>query len=615
MSSKFGEPAPYSQGESASRKRRRYMSRSDEEILGEMDKKGTAYRKGWPSLPPLPVDTIEEGASVKDEKHHLNIVKNILDVQQMNDQEIFIAFRAPRNADENNLAHYLTLVCTTDTISNADRIQTAIVRIRNYLRQHECTEYLIIEIIDHRIIQGLVTYPIHHTEKSVLDLWPSISKLVFTSLNTQDWLSLQLLHRGIVEDISLCPPTVVITTPSASDDKWESLRQTILSKVRSVAPLWRIEVLFGTSIMAGRARYKPSNIVKSDAHNTKVHMGSSMSLEMESVKGCGTLGGFLKLKDRRTGDVKEYGLTNWHVVLDDRLKTIVRKTHHQGALLPGNKTLQSFPQGALSPGTLDHEGYIGDLQQSAQRWRSRLGSDPEAPKFISNLEKEISAAEKFERKVGVVYAGSGRRLVPAERLSTDIRTGKAKNTNAGKPVYNFIMDWALVQRNEGARECVNRLPEMVHRLGITSGLDSGQLCNRWSIFDNEVEDVKATKHGRTSKWTFGQINGALSFINPANDPQISDSYGLDSNLQAACIEVVPRHRDHRIMVMKGDSGSIFVDDTLGVWLGLLFGNSETDTAWIIPINHVLHDIEKVTGMEVLEPRYQDGRHLGLWKKD
>jgi len=80
--------------EESKRKQRRLLSRSDEDIENEMDKKGLSYRFGWPDLLPLPLVTITAHTRLEDEEKHLNIVKKILRDSEVNVQEFFFSLIA-----------------------------------------------------------------------------------------------------------------------------------------------------------------------------------------------------------------------------------------------------------------------------------------------------------------------------------------------------------------------------------------------------------------------------------------------------------------------------------------------------------------------------------------
>jgi hypothetical protein len=86
MSRRFGSTGPLTEKERLDKKKRRWQSRSDEEITQELDQRQASYRRGWPMLPPLPLITILDGAKQaigNNANMHLQSVNSILAAQRL----------------------------------------------------------------------------------------------------------------------------------------------------------------------------------------------------------------------------------------------------------------------------------------------------------------------------------------------------------------------------------------------------------------------------------------------------------------------------------------------------------------------------------------------------
>jgi hypothetical protein len=308
---RFGSPTPLSaaEAEAARRKKRRFQSRSDEEIETEMDNRGLSYRHGWPLLPPLPVQTVMSGAmlAVHNAAQHLETAQSILLVQRIPLHTIFFAYRVPNDASyDEPIETFLTLVATVNTAVPATFV-ASIIQLRQYLKAQEETKDISIELIDYRAVYGLFTFPIRHEETNILEAWDQVSNIVETEISIfhEKWLSMELLHRGLMEH--RCSPTVVITSPSAGNDAWtQTILPAIRKRLRNLTPLFDLEVLCATTLFGVRR----SDTLSVEAYTKDVVMGCSIGIPNDE-KHAGTVGGFVTLSDGKT-----YGLTNHHVVRD-----------------------------------------------------------------------------------------------------------------------------------------------------------------------------------------------------------------------------------------------------------------------------------------------------------
>jgi hypothetical protein len=305
---RFGSPTPLSAAEAARRKKRRFQSRSDEEIEAEMDNRGLSYRHGWPLLPPLPVQTVTRGAmlAVHNAAQHIDTAENILLAQRIQISHTFFAYRVPNDASyDEPIEAFLTFVAAVNTAVPVTFV-APIIQLRQYMKTHEETRDIFIELIDYRAIYGLSTSPIRHEETAILEAWDQVSNIAETEISNfhEKWLSMELLHRGLMEH--RCSPTVVISSPSAGNDAWtQAILPAIRQRLLNLTPLFDLEVMCATTLFGVRR----SDTLSVEAY-AKAVMGCSIGIPNDK-KHAGTVGGFVTLSDG-----KIYGLTNHHVVRD-----------------------------------------------------------------------------------------------------------------------------------------------------------------------------------------------------------------------------------------------------------------------------------------------------------
>jgi hypothetical protein len=283
---------------------------------------------------------------------------------------------------------------------------------------------------------------------------------------------------------------------------------------------------------------------------------------------------------------------------------VVSKTINK-ALDFGNKTMVDAPQIMQSPATSDHHDYLGALQNEIENLRNQAADGDTLSKIRhKETDQEYKTCERFERGVGHVYAGSGRRTTEANKRASDPDTGRAKEKKkALQPVFVFPLDWALIRIDDtSVRDVTNRLPDVRVPRNSKTKLTSLKLCLHWSNFNVNKEVVPVAKFGRTSGWTFGTINSCMMVINPEIDAEISAVYGFTKKNPATCFGVT--NAQHRFpFVEPGDSGSILVHDPSGTQLGLIFGVTEGGEGIFIPMDLVHQDIRRVTGKDVVEPSF------------
>lgn len=310
----LGEPLPgrQSQSQCDKNKNRRWLSRSDEEIVEHMDNRKLSYRKGWPQLPPLPVTEIRNGArnAINDPQAVIDMVQVLCEAQNVHAFHIYFAFRVPEVQQEGE--DYRTLVVTVD-FSNDPIVFSLIVQIRKYLQQDIQHQQIIIEIIDHRAVHGLYSFAIPPSEAHLLDVWNSVFDVALEEICSQKerWLTIEMLYRGLEDDAARCPATLVITSPSAAADIWtHTIIPHIHKRLLVLSPSLRIELLCGSALEIA-SHGVPASIART--YRPVVSMGASIG-QQDLKAHSGTAGGKVKLSDGMS-----YALTNHHVIRNDSI--------------------------------------------------------------------------------------------------------------------------------------------------------------------------------------------------------------------------------------------------------------------------------------------------------
>jgi hypothetical protein len=308
-----GEPHAHkcSKSEGDESKKRRWQSRTDEEIADEMDTRNLSYRKGWPQLPPLPVSTIRDGANqkVNDPVAVIETVNMLCVTYSVEAQNIFFAYRVPEVKELGE--DYHTLVVTAD-LSKDPLTHSLIIQIRKFLQQDPQHEDIFIEIIDQRAVYGLYSFAIPPSEEHLLEVWEQIFDIALREIckHKERWTTIEMLYRGLENSAARCPATVVVTSPNAAKDIWiRMILPSIYNRILVISPLLKIELLCGSSLhitSGGKA-------VDIQYYGRQVPMGGSIG-QQHLDNHSGTARGVVKLSNGMA-----YTLTNHRVVRNDDL--------------------------------------------------------------------------------------------------------------------------------------------------------------------------------------------------------------------------------------------------------------------------------------------------------
>ncbi|OAG03220.1 uncharacterized protein CC84DRAFT_963526 [Paraphaeosphaeria sporulosa] len=224
---------------------------------------------------------------------------------------------------------------------------------------------------------------------------------------------------------------------------------------------------------------------------------------------------------------------------------------------------------------------------------------------------DLEKAQMTERTFATLSASSGRRSVYAERLPSDPKTGNVASAT-GKPHLRFLLDWSLsvIQSERGMTNTLPLRQQDIPSKDKDKTLLSGKSCTRWTVLNNPKchilrNEINVGKHGRTTGFTYGQVNPIPTIIDPiiANMKfaSMANAYRLTVDDCGHAFSFVGH--THGPVVKSGDSGSLVLHAPSGDWLGLLFGSTNTGAGLFTPIDLVLRDIQTVTGYDVLEPAF------------
>lgn len=303
----FGEPTQ----KTDKARKRRWLSRSDEEIAEHMDNRNLPYRKGWPQLPPLPVSQNRQGArsAVHDPDTIIEAVEMLCAVQHVQSANIYFAFRTPQVRQEGET--YLTLVIAAD-LRHEPILFSLIVQIRKHLQQDSRNEEIAIEIIDERVLRGMFTFAISTSEWDLLDIWEQVYGIALTTIgeNKERFLTMEILRRGLSNDAEQCSPTLVITSPTAAEDVWtNTILPSIHRHINALSPGLGVELLCGSMIHLSSGGI-PQDI---KLYQNRVPMGSSIG-QADLNNHSNTAGGMVRLSNGMS-----YALSTHHVIRNDEL--------------------------------------------------------------------------------------------------------------------------------------------------------------------------------------------------------------------------------------------------------------------------------------------------------
>ncbi|KAI8934761.1 hypothetical protein NX059_008449 [Plenodomus lindquistii] len=208
------------------------------------------HRHGWPLLPSLPVCTSNTNIpkTLSATSPHLTAFRAILASHSITPHSLTIAHRFHKGTPTTKQT--LTLLIQSST-SDKPSWPPALLSLRKYLTTQSLLP-LRLEILDHRIVNGMFTLPILSTDPLAAFVEKKkhgIAKLLNES--GEQWTSLEFYYRGVGGTRAVCRPVVLIGVPEPEKGIWweggDNLVGRVGEKVRGrmgVEVVWRVGVRF-----------------------------------------------------------------------------------------------------------------------------------------------------------------------------------------------------------------------------------------------------------------------------------------------------------------------------------------------------------------------------------
>jgi hypothetical protein len=300
--------------------------------------------------------------------------------------------------------------------------------------------------------------------------------------------------------------------------------------------------------------------------------------------------------------------------------------HSRGQwIAPDDALLLNKPIEVVSPSNADRKDKRNELEHIIQENRNmtenpRLKEDAqmEIPhrcsqlkryrKLLDQAQSEAAVIMSFNHNFATVYASSRLRSVRNIRFNdnqitqwsqnTPFKTTKLEDTAEGStPKLGWDMDWCLLTVSSG-RALSTSLPPTNNGVNLPLGLN----VSRWSAID-PYKNYDVAKRGRTTGWTKGVITAVASLLNNVVCMETETGHGKPTLCHAIL------NSAGKDFAWGGDSGSLVLLDekvpqhkSSATIVGLLCGfNQFSRVAYMIPMDLLIEDIERVTGGKVVSP--------------
>lgn len=310
------------------------MEQQPSQTLQEIDTL-LSYRTGWPTLPTLPVKTVDRDNNLPREWDK-PLVDQILSENGIRVLEQSLCYRFNNGVPIPERRP--TVLVWSDLRfegQNIDKWRQAVHDISKMFQKQPSMNGFTIEIVDHRV-NRIKTDIIYSHEKEVLDAWtelaPRITECLFDA--GHKWTSIDLLHRRLMDAEEGAKATIVISAADANENIW---RLETLPRLRSFLPdFLQVELVYLDSILAMDSSEGPKHDYEQEYADIRedvrqhqdsidgiylnprvIPMGAPCGRKWKGdepgpgqlAQGGGTLGGLVKLD----GLDNHFGLSNRHV--------------------------------------------------------------------------------------------------------------------------------------------------------------------------------------------------------------------------------------------------------------------------------------------------------------
>jgi len=582
-----------------------------------------AYRLGSRTLPVLPLETLY-GQDFRQWPELYSAVDQILKEEKVHAIAIDSVRRFQDGKKAQDVPKTILILSDVSLANQYESWQEAALKITNVLLEAKRPDILV-EFIDVQAVHEPKVELIESMSDAFICSWVEIREYILDQIKDRSWLSIDLLDRTLGQYKEERKPTVCITAADAGDDVWWAR---ILPTLRNRLPHGMDLDLFYSSDLSlaadepGPAEEPPEVFTTMNSYDHEVEIGSSIGACSDRS---GSLGTTMLL---RTPDGEEIrcALTNHHIVAKN---DIVAQAAPAGTFIsPAHTLVKQGLAYVRSPSEKD------DLRmQKLKEWELEVAIEKRNqhhynPKIEAERVRRLQAAEDNVQKLrnkkpedtilGTVYATSGYRSAFNDAYTSQEAAAWSRVTEGnedltkkinGKPL-GWGLNWAIIKL-QPLRDVTTHVPSPTHGVKMSHRATLGTYQ---TIQPHRAYNV--VKYGRTSKWTTGTISkiGSLLKLRLPGDPISVVPAELDHAFKSIVLAYGVKSRSRsREFLSPGDSGSVVLlnqSEKKAIVVGLGFAaNRVTMVSYMMPIDLVLKDIEKVTGCGVIEPVF-GGECLG-----
>jgi hypothetical protein len=274
-------------------KERRIMSRSDQEIIDELDVR-LPYRMGWPK--PLPVLPVRQTPILGETEYAAKFssvargFQAILDAERIHGSPRLVFRHSYEEKVPSEEDVTILVDCKVGAISWLNPLKEA----RKLLARHEI--HFRVEFLDSDI-PSRFNHAISPNDP-IASEWKLHNRArVLSVVEEADWQTVNVFRRGNSHEPSECPLTLLITAYDTHEDYWWD------HLMPNIEKFWRHKVELNAA----------TNILSTDQGSVLKSLSMGSSIGVKGATESGTLGGSLTLR-WNNGDKAAVGLTNHHVV-------------------------------------------------------------------------------------------------------------------------------------------------------------------------------------------------------------------------------------------------------------------------------------------------------------
>jgi hypothetical protein len=416
-------------------------SHSNLSNMGTTIDQRTAGRVGSPVLPVLPVCTLPVqnlNEKLPGWATHLQHMKRILDQNDITEaygRSIRIRYRLHSDSESHD-KHITILIEAIYREESNVTWPKAVRQIREYLNQAHVN--FKVELIASALELDLQSFPF---ATDIYGWNKSLMLAVCDLVHGRDWLSLHLVYRGDLADPDKKVPTIVIGARDADEQPWWD---EILPKIRLLPQVEhfsiQVELRHQLQYLTASAH---ETFLEQSLRYPSLQMGASWGTNTNSA---GTFGGPMLLRNPVTSTELKLGISNHHVL-----------AHHLGGAGPFTKF--EPPIKVQSPSDKDYKAYVevldGQITAQTEQIDYRPSEKDALEKELDEMKLQLANKKSFNRHVGEVYASSGYRSA----LKNDI-----DGTQIADP---WALDWSLTTIEQRATHTAVQSPDSNNWMHVT----------------------------------------------------------------------------------------------------------------------------------------------------